>query len=215
VQCPPNKKVLSYSLAAPIRLVTSQTELTFAPADVAPSLENLSLSSKKKPTDASAVTKPKKAIADSWDDEDLSGSDTETESGECGATTPPSHQANPIAPPPTPSSPTSPSLLRDSRYNNQAYDDDTIDPWVAALHGSPPQPSLSSDRLKRPEKTDAVAKRLIAGALGVRAPKKTEEQREYDRAIREKEQKRREAERETQRKAKEESERAKAAVWGD
>ena len=55
----------------------------------------------------------------------------------------------------------------------------------------------------------------IAGALGVRAPKKTGEQRDYDRAVREKEQKRRDAGREAQRKAKEESERAKAAVWGD
>lgn len=67
----------------------------------------------------------------------------------------------------------------------------------------------------RPEKTDAVAKRMIAGALGVKAPKKTEEQRAYDRAIKEKEIKRRNQEKEAAARAKEEAERAKAAVWDD
>lgn len=67
----------------------------------------------------------------------------------------------------------------------------------------------------RPEKTDAVAKRMIAGALGVKAPKKTEEQRAYDRAIKEKEIKRRNQEKEAAARSKEEAERAKAAVWED
>jgi hypothetical protein len=67
----------------------------------------------------------------------------------------------------------------------------------------------------RPEKTDAVAKRMIAGALGVKATKKTEEQKAYDRAIKEKEIKRRNQEKEAVARAKEEAERAKAAVWDD
>jgi hypothetical protein len=67
----------------------------------------------------------------------------------------------------------------------------------------------------RPEKTDAVAKRMIAGALGVKAPKKTEEQKAYDRAIKENEIKRRNQEREAAARAKEEAERAKAAVWDE
>jgi len=67
----------------------------------------------------------------------------------------------------------------------------------------------------RPEKTDAVAKRMIAGALGVKAPKKTEEQRAYDRAIKEKEMKRRNKEKEDEARKKEEAEKAKAAVWED
>lgn len=67
----------------------------------------------------------------------------------------------------------------------------------------------------RPEKTDAVAKRLIAGALGVRAPKLTEEQRAYERAVKEKEIKRRNLEREAKVKAEEERERAKKAAWSD
>jgi hypothetical protein len=60
-----------------------------------------------------------------------------------------------------------------------------------------------------------VAKRLIAGALGVRAPKMTEEQRAYDRAVKEKEIKRRIVEKEEAAKAQEEAEKAKAAAWND
>ena len=60
-----------------------------------------------------------------------------------------------------------------------------------------------------------MAKRMIAGALGVRAPKRTEEQKAYDKAIKEKEIKRRNAEKEAAIRAKEEAERQKAAVWDD
>jgi hypothetical protein len=67
----------------------------------------------------------------------------------------------------------------------------------------------------RPEKTDAVAKRMIAGALGVRAPKQTEEQKAYDRAVKEKETRRRNLEKEVAAKAEQEAEKAKAAVWND
>ena len=56
---------------------------------------------------------------------------------------------------------------------------------------------------------------MIAGALGVRAPKRTEEQKAYDKAIKEKEIKRRNAEKEAAIRAKEEAERQKAAVWDD
>ncbi|PGG95099.1 hypothetical protein AJ79_10266 [Helicocarpus griseus UAMH5409] len=56
---------------------------------------------------------------------------------------------------------------------------------------------------------------MIAGALGIRAPKRTEEQRAYDRAMREKEAKRREREREAEAARRREEERAKAAVWED
>jgi hypothetical protein len=58
-----------------------------------------------------------------------------------------------------------------------------------------------------------VAGRMIAGALGIRAPKRTEEQRAYDRAMKEKEIKRRNRAKEEEAKTKEEDDRAKAAVW--
>jgi hypothetical protein len=68
---------------------------------------------------------------------------------------------------------------------------------------------------KRPEKTTAVAGRLIAGALGVRAPRRTEEEREYDKAMREKERKRRNEEKEKERLDKERAEERRRAVWED
>ncbi|KAF2221144.1 hypothetical protein BDZ85DRAFT_266356 [Elsinoe ampelina] len=68
---------------------------------------------------------------------------------------------------------------------------------------------------KRPEKSTAVASRLIAAGLGVKAPRRTEEQREYDKAMRAQEAKKREREREEERRRKEESERAKRAIWDD
>lgn len=68
---------------------------------------------------------------------------------------------------------------------------------------------------KRPEKTTAVAGRLIAGALGVRAPKRTDEEREFDRAMREKERKRRNEEREREKRETEEREARKKAIWDD
>lgn len=68
---------------------------------------------------------------------------------------------------------------------------------------------------KRPEKTTAVAGRLIAGALGVRAPKRTEEEREFDKAMREKERKRRAEERERESREEEETAARKKAIWDD
>lgn len=60
-----------------------------------------------------------------------------------------------------------------------------------------------------------MAGRLIAGALGVRAPKRTEDEREYDKAMREKERRRRTEEKERERREKEETEARKKAVWDD
>jgi len=68
---------------------------------------------------------------------------------------------------------------------------------------------------RRPDKTDAVARRLIAGALGVKAPKRTEEQKAYDKGLKEKEIKRRNAEKAEAVRKREEAERARAAVWSD
>lgn len=54
---------------------------------------------------------------------------------------------------------------------------------------------------------------MIAGALGIRAPKRTEEQRAYDRAMREKEAKQRERQRELEDSSRKEAEKARAAIW--
>ncbi|RFU30002.1 hypothetical protein B7463_g6335, partial [Scytalidium lignicola] len=143
-------------------------------------------------------SKKKQPIVDSWEDEDLSSGE-ETDK----ALSPQQSSDFPNAPPPTPISPT-------TSYNNpEAFSN----PYGYSLDGAS---DVKQERTSsRPEKTDAVARRLIAGALGVRTPKKTEEQRAYDRAIREKEMKRRNEEKQAVARAQEEADRAKAAVWED
>lgn len=137
-------------------------------------------------------------MSESWDDEELEDSGEETDR-------PLSHQQSadyPSAPPPTPISPST-SFGREPAYvNPYGYSEDVAGP-------------RKEREGKRPDKTDAMAKRMIAGALGVRAPKRTEEQKEYDKAIKEKEAKRREKEKDERVKEQAEKERQKVAIWED
>lgn len=57
---------------------------------------------------------------------------------------------------------------------------------------APPPNSRVGTPGQRPEKTASTASRMIAGALGQRAPRRTEEQRAFDEAAREKLRRRRE-----------------------
>ncbi|KAI0877263.1 hypothetical protein GGS24DRAFT_497963 [Hypoxylon argillaceum] len=167
-----------------------------------------STSSKPKP-------KPKKkALVDSWEDEESSASEAEaeTEPPTPSAQLDSTKQDGVAAPPPTP---LSPSYGRHGPNGSIG----TNAPWAAGSSTggaySGREDAQNEGGMRRPEKTDAVARRMIASALGVRAPKQTEEQKAYDRSVREKERKRREEEREAERKRKEEAEKAKAAMWDD
>lgn len=148
-------------------------------------------------------------MADSWEDEDLSssGSDTETEARSPNQDTKPpqdeSLDSGTLAPPPTPISPT---------YNDAAVST-PYSPSTSAYPASS-QSDCASREMKRPEKTDAVARRMIAAGLGLRV-KRTEEEKAYDRAVREKERKRREQEREQEKRRQEEAEKAKQSIWDD
>ncbi|KAJ5091715.1 hypothetical protein NUU61_006585 [Penicillium alfredii] len=155
---------------------------------------------------STSTSKPQKTarepIADSWEDEaDLSGSDDDDDKpkprdDDSPSVLSPSISAEgPLDPPPTPISP------------------QTSQPWVSG--GVTPAAAQGGGPARRPEKQTAVAGRLIAGALGIRAPKRTEEQRAYDRSVKEQEIRRRNREREELAKAKEEDEKLKAAVWTD
>ncbi|KAI1133747.1 hypothetical protein F5Y10DRAFT_4291 [Nemania abortiva] len=157
----------------------------------------------------------KKTVVDSWEDEESSASEAEAET-ETESTTP-SIQLNTTAqdgvaaPPPTP---LSPSYGRHGP-NGSLRDSAPWSPGSSTVDGYGYQDAQNDGGTKRPEKTDAVARRMIASALGVRAPKQTEEQKAYDRSVREKERKRREEEREAEQRRKEEVEKAKAAMWND
>ncbi|KAB5572386.1 hypothetical protein GE09DRAFT_667232 [Coniochaeta sp. 2T2.1] len=164
----------------------------------------------------SSKAKPSKVknepVVDSWEDAELSSSDSESETDKPGS----SRDADGLkevdagtqAPPPTPISPT---------YNNAAGRpfSPTTAIYPSAVSGPSRPDDAPSSPAKRPEKTDAVARRMIAAGLGLKVPKQTEEQKAYDRAVREKERKRRQQEREEQKRKEAELEKAKQAIWED
>lgn len=156
--------------------------------DVSSKLSNLDLN-KSKPAQKS---KAKEEVVDSWEDEDVSDSDDQPTTPKATSTA----REAPAAPPPTPATP---SFGPPDNWGDQ----------------SSPSASSSTRDGRRPEKTDAVARRLIAAGLGLKAPKLTDEQREYQKSIREQERKRRDRERQEQQQKAESAERAKAAVWDD
>jgi len=175
--------------------------MSTAPKELETSLDKLSLASNVSKAPA-AITKNKKPpVAESWEDDELE--DLEDDEVETPLTVQESREY-PHAPPPTPISPASPYAGRGADRFSQFAEG-----W------SPSIERISERNERRPEKTDAVAKRLIAGALGVRAPKKTEEQKAYEKAIKEKEVKRINMEKEAKKKAEAEAAKAKAAVWED
>ncbi|KAI1351347.1 hypothetical protein F5Y01DRAFT_123078 [Xylaria sp. FL0043] len=156
----------------------------------------------------------KQVVADSWEDEESGASEAEAET-ESEPPTPSAHSSSTAqdgvaAPPPTPISPS---------YGRHGSEGNVNAPWLASSStsggGYGYRDSQDDGGVRRPEKTDAVARRMIASALGVRAPKQTEEQRAYDRAVREKERKKREEERDAERRRAQEAEKAKAAMWDD
>lgn len=176
--------------------------------DVTQAISTLKLDTSPTSTTKSALKPKNKKIADSWDED----SDTETESSTPNTTSAPlstitSETATPPGPPPpTPASPTGPFEYPDIAGGAGFPVGEVARERAGSGTASP---------ARRPEKTTAVAGRLIAGALGVRAPRRTEEEREYDRVMREKERKRRDEERERVKREEAERERRKKAIWDD
>ncbi|KAM3507281.1 hypothetical protein MY11210_007204 [Beauveria gryllotalpidicola] len=143
----------------------------------------------------SSKNKLKQEVADSWEDEDVSEPDEPTTPKATSSTGP-----TPAAPPSATSA--TPSFGPPD------------DGWVHQ-GGLPQSFSARDGGGRRPEKTDAVARRLISAGLGLKAPKQTDEQRAYQKSVREHERKRREQERAEQQQRADASERAKTAVWDD
>ena len=172
------------------------------------SLESMSLQSPS--TTKSARAKPtlnmQQSLSDSWDDA-AEDSPSETEKHADLATTPVA-RSHPSAPPPTPMSPRFASKSSAAAATHL----DALDP--SRYH---PKSSLSpsAEDQARPEKTTATASRMIAAGLGVKTPKRSEEQKDYDRAVRENERRRREKERNEKKKIEEDRERARAQMWDD
>ncbi|KAK6529301.1 hypothetical protein TWF281_008478 [Arthrobotrys megalospora] len=149
------------------------------------------------------VVKKKKEVADSWDDEVSSGDDAADDVASDLHGPPTASPAPPPAPPaPTPAVAT-PFIGDDSNSGSYyAYDPDT--------HSRAGGYSDAGFEGQRQAKTDAVARRMIASALGVRS-RSTKEQREYDASLKKKHQE----ERDEQKRQEQEREKAKAAIWDD
>nr|POE47433.1 hypothetical protein CFP56_00764 [Quercus suber] len=150
----------------------------------------------------------KSEVADSWEDE--IEDDTELRTPISDAVSP----GNPVAPPPTPSSPSynSRATMKSSSYQTQfpyGMDGSVFDNLGQEPNG-PSQGRMGNE--KRPEKSTAVASRLIAAGIGQAAPRRTKEQREYDQAMRLQEKKKRDQAREEEERKKQEKERAKQAI---
>ncbi|CAK7266745.1 hypothetical protein SEPCBS119000_002187 [Sporothrix epigloea] len=168
-----------------------------------------------KPVKKPAVQKPKPAkkerqeVVDSWEDDVVSsddgGSGDDKNDGKTSAL--PSQTKTQPASTAAPSSQLS-ILSYPSSSSSTPLSADWDHP-VATDRSSSNPPS------RRPEKTDAVARRLIAGALGIRAPKMTDERRAYEKAVREAERKRRDESRAAEKQRQEETERQKKAIWDD
>ncbi|KAL8874414.1 MAG: hypothetical protein Q9174_000259 [Haloplaca sp. 1 TL-2023] len=140
-------------------------------------------------------------VAESWeDDEAASSSDSES-------TNPRKEPTIPDAPPPTPISPS----LRSHAGIAWEESPSSSSPSATRSHGS----NSAESRSSRPEKSTAAAGRMIAGALGVRTPKRSEEERAYERVIREKEMKRIAKEKDEHRMEEERRMKARAQVWED
>lgn len=145
------------------------------------------------------------ATPDSWEDEDNETSDTAVEAPGPSLKQMTSNEG-PAPPPPTPISP----------QNGEGYMSRKWEPSVSSDSGRPTprysQPDQASAE-KRPEKTTATANRLIAGALGIKAPKKTEEQKQYEKATKEAEIRRKAREKEAKERERQADEQAKTDVW--
>jgi hypothetical protein len=129
--------------------------------------------------------------------------------------------STPSPPPPTPASPTvrTKATASNSPYHTQPpYGmNGSVDGAAtgAGRSSTPTGRSGAADPDKRPEKTTSTAARLIAAGLGQRPPKRTEEERKYDQAMRVQEKKKRDAAKAEEQKKKDDLEKAKKSIWED
>lgn len=137
-------------------------------------------------------TKAKEQVADSWEDEDEDDEDDVSETEQ----------------------PTAPKAATPAETASVAHPSTPFFGPPDVWSGREDSRSATRDE-RRPEKTDAVARRLIVAGLGLKAPPQTDEQRAYQKSVREQEKKRRDEGRSEQQQKADASERAKASVWED
>ncbi|KAI9669883.1 MAG: hypothetical protein M1831_006918 [Alyxoria varia] len=192
------------------------------PADLESSVQRLSVNDGVRNPKTQSTKPRKEKLADSWEDEstpssdeDIPASNVQNGDGSLKSPKTPTTQGSdyPGPPPPTPASPRFTSHSRGLSKNVPVEGYSNIDFEQDGTGRSSSRPSTSSNA--RPEKTTATASRMIAAGLGVKAPKRTEEERKYDRAVRDNERRRREEAKVAERLERERIERCKKDMWGD
>ncbi|KAL9130605.1 MAG: hypothetical protein Q9217_001265 [Psora testacea] len=181
------------------------TKMSKNPQSIDSCLKTLSISSTKPANTPESIAPP-----DSWEEEAASPTSTSSPaSAPISSPTTPLADSTPGPPPPTPISPTH---RRDKSTDWSSF------PPSPHSRESPScikcETPLDKPN-KRPEKSSAAAGRMIAGALGVKSPKMTEEQRRYEKVVREKERKRIEGARDEEQRREREKEEARRAVWDE
>ncbi|KAK5164839.1 uncharacterized protein LTR77_009503 [Saxophila tyrrhenica] len=168
------------------------------------SLDKLQISTPK------PATTKKSEPADSWEDEaEATTPSSEDDTTPIGSP----NNAGLEAPPPTPSSPS--QIPTQYAPTNSPIYRPGGDPLSMVPAELAPRKTSPNTEDKRPEKSTAVASRLIAAGIGQKAPKRTKEQREYEQAMKVQEKKRRDAVKAEEERKRVERERAVRDVWGD
>ncbi|KAF2771772.1 hypothetical protein EJ03DRAFT_24978 [Teratosphaeria nubilosa] len=186
--------------------------MTQASADsLTSSLDKLQLSGKRK-----SNQKQRPEPLDSWEDDD--GTEDRGPFAADDHVTmerPTSSSDYPEPPPPTPASPSfsSGKTSRGSPY--RTYPPYGLDGSLDESDGPQPFYVSRDGHESRPEKSTAVASRLIAAGIGQKAPRRTEDQRKYDQAVKVQEKRRRDQAKAEEERQKLEKERAKKAIWDD
>ncbi|GAM86068.1 hypothetical protein ANO11243_040780 [Dothideomycetidae sp. 11243] len=192
-------------------------------ASLSDSISTLNISEPSTPPQRKGAKSKPAAVADSWEDEASSGDEAEPSD----PSAPPAEQLSvklpetqlqptvsrdlPRAPPPTPAVRRAPT----TDWSSAAGKFEAFAEHDHVGYGFAPEQQQQQQQRedKRPEKSTAVASRLIAAGLGVKAPRRTEEQREYDKAVRAQEKKKKEQKAEEERRRKEDDDKARAAIW--
>ena len=150
-------------------------------------------------------------MVDSWEDEAAQFSQSAEDSDSDRSVTARDGSSIPNAPPPTPISPVA---HKRASWDRVSSTPSSPPDRSNAAHHTPTAP-YSALQTSRPEKSTAAAGRMIAGALGVRTPAKSEESKAYERAMRDKEIKRIQKEREAKAFDEEQKKIAKTRIWED
>lgn len=151
-------------------------------------------------------------LADSWEDEVTD--DTRTDGH-----APVQPLSSPVSdvPQAPPTSPISPSVRTKTTSSGSPFQ--TFPPFGMngsfEAEGDASPTSSKTDPGRRPEKTISVASRLIAAGIGQKVPRRTQEQREYDQAMKMQEKKKRDNAKEEALRSQREKKKAQAAIWDD